>query len=111
MIEKTAPIRSKKLMRAARGRSCVNCGACDGTVVRAHYTGMRQHAFGKGKGIKGHDLIGADLCQRCHASFDRLEVGTGETGLLRKIDSSEQFLFLVAQTLVRDFKEGVITEK
>ena len=105
--QKEQIIRSKKITDAARGRSCVNCMSNDGTVVRAHYSGMRQHQYGKGRGIKGHDCIAADLCQRCHAKFDSYQVATGETQLQRDIDHSEQFLHLCFLTLVRDIQEGV----
>ena len=112
MIEKTAPIRSKKLMAAARDRSCINCGRDDGTIVRAHYTGYRQHQYGKGRGIKGHDLLAADLCMECHASFDRLDMGEDVTEnnntIVKTIDQSEKFLHCIALTLVRDFKAGLI---
>ena len=41
MAQKIGLVRSKKAMKAAEGRSCVNCGCNDGTTVRAHYQGMR----------------------------------------------------------------------
>jgi len=44
--------RSRKYLNAAEGQSCVNCGVNDGTVMAAHYQGMRSHAYGKGRGIK-----------------------------------------------------------
>lgn len=99
-------VRSKKITQAAKGRSCVNCGSLDGTVVRAHYTGLRQHEYGKGRGIKGHDCIAADLCQKCHGAFDNNEVGEG-SGYQRKIDQSEQFLHLCWLTFLRDLQDGV----
>ena len=101
-------IRSKKLTNAARDRSCASCGACDGTIVRAHYSGMRQHSYGKGRGIKGHDCIAADLCQKCHTGFDNYEMGKGDTKLQRDIDQSEQFLHCCALTLILDIEQGVI---
>jgi len=100
-------IRNKKITNAAKGRSCACCGASDGTIVRAHYSGMRQHQYGKGRGIKGHDCIAADLCMKCHAKFDSYEIGKGETALQRDIDHSEQFLHLCFLTLVMDIQEGV----
>lgn len=110
---KVNPIRSKKAMAAANGRSCVNCGTQDGTVVRAHYTGLRQQLYGKGRGIKGHDCIAADLCQRCHSKFDQMKMGSSltsdSTTIVKKMDQSEQFLHLCALTLVRDIEEGVLT--
>ena len=81
----------------------MNCDAQDGTIVRAHYSGIRQHQYGKGRGIKGHDLIAADLCYRCHQSFDSYANATTE------IDRSEQFLHCVILTILADWREGLIT--
>ena len=100
-------IRSKKITQAAKDRSCVCCGIEDGTIVRAHYSGMRQHQYGKGRGIKGHDCIAADLCMNCHGKFDNYEMGKGETRELRHIDQSEQFLHYCMMTLLRDIEAGI----
>lgn len=96
-------IRLPKLLAAAEGRPCTNCGVRDDTVVRAHYTGLRQHIYGKGKGIKGHDHIAADLCGKCHRTFDQYK-----QPLSSKIDMSEQFLHCVVMTLTRDIEEGIL---
>ena len=101
-------IRSKKLLDGARDQSCVNCGARDGTVVAAHYTGLRGHLLGKGTGHKSHDLCIADLCRACHHKFD---VAFDGSSFDKKIDLSEQFLFLIIQTLIRRIDQGVITIK
>ena len=45
------------LRELARGQSCIRCGADDGTVVLAHYTGVRREAFGGGFGKKVHDAV------------------------------------------------------
>lgn len=108
MYLKTEPIRDKKLTSASRDRACSCCEKRDGTVVRCHYSGMRQHTYGKGRGIKCHDLAAADLCIECHAKFDNYEMGQGDTKLQRDIDQSEQFLHCVMVTLVQDWKEGII---
>ena len=101
-------IRSKKLLEAAKDQACINCGAKDGTVVAAHYTGLRSHRFGKGTGHKPHDLCIADLCHRCHYRFD---VASDRGSFAKKVDHSEQFLFLIIQTLIRRIDQGVITIK
>lgn len=90
-----------KLREAARGQSCVRCGACDDTVVLAHYTGPRQYAYGKGIAMKCSDLAGADLCMNCHAHFDRYE--TDNTW-----ERSEEFLHLCMLTVIRRHAMGVI---
>ena len=98
-------IRSKKLLAGAKDQSCVNCGASDGTVVAAHYTGLRSSLLGKGTGHKPHDLCVADLCRKCHYKFDvEFDASTFE----KKIDKSEQFLFNVIKTLIRRIDQGVI---
>ena len=104
----TELIRSRKLLNAAEGQACVNCGVRDDTVVAAHYSGIRSQIFGKGKGIKCHDLLSADLCRKCHFSMDNNESSHLKDRYMRKIDSSEQFLFCVAMTLVRRIKQGVL---
>ena len=107
-------IRSKPMLDAARDQSCVNCGAADGTVVAAHYTGMRANWLGKGTANKPHDVCVADLCFRCHAAFDHHKQSArtdGATDFQKKIDLSEQFLFLIVKTLLRRIDQGVVTIK
>tara|TARA_Y100000114_G_C11754264_1_gene326017 strand:+ start:113 stop:448 length:336 start_codon:yes stop_codon:yes gene_type:complete len=104
---KQTAIRSKKLLSASRGASCVNCGVRDETVVSAHYQGLRAHSYGKGKGQKPHDILVADLCHRCHSKFDNYQMGSGE-GINKQIDQSEQFQHLILMTIIRRINEGVI---
>lgn len=104
---KTGIYRNPKLLAAANGRPCVNCGAEDGTIVRCHYTGLRQQAYGKGTGIKCHDHIAADLCRKCHEKLDRYEHKKGRLSFEEKIDLSEQFLHLCILTITRDIKAGL----
>lgn len=54
--------------KAARGMPCMNCGKPSPDVVLAHYSGLRQHMFGKGRGIKGDDEFAAPQCGYCHAT-------------------------------------------
>ena len=98
-------IRSKKLLAAAKDQACVNCGVRDGTIVAAHYTGLRASQLGKGTGHKPHDLAIADLCHKCHYAFD---VAGGGSTFEAKIDKSEQFLFNIIKTLIRRIDQGVI---
>ena len=108
-------IRSKKILSAAEGQACVHCGVRDDTIVAAHYQGLRSQIFGKGKGIKPHDLCVADLCAKCHYEFDNsianpLQGNLSNAGdpYLRKIDLSEQFLFNILMTLIRRIDQAVI---
>lgn len=96
------------MLAGAKGQSCVNCGVSDGTVVAAHYNGLRSHILGRGTGHKPHDLCVADLCSRCHRKFD---VEFGADSFEKKIDKSEQFLFLIMQTLLRRISQEIITVK
>ena len=105
---KTNIVREKKILKASNGRSCINCGREDGTIVRAHYSGYRSQSYGKGKGIKCHDHISADLCDTCHDTFDRYKGKKGLMSFQEKVDLSEQFLHLCVLSLARDFQEGVI---
>ena len=75
------------LRKAANGESCIRCGRIGATVL-AHYCGLRQHDYGKGTGLKGHDAIGADLCNgpgSCHEYFDTYESDND-------VERSEEFL-------------------
>lgn len=100
------------MLEGAKFQSCVNCGVSDGTVVAAHYTGMRAHWLGKGTGHKVHDLCVADLCARCHQLFDQHLSGSEKADVFaKKIDLSEQFLFLIIKTLLRRVEQKIITIK
>lgn len=100
MLAKSKPLRSKKLRDAANDQPCVRCGI-KGTVVLAHYTGLRQHEHGKGRGIKCDDWLGADLCMACHQYFDA-------PWSRKSIEASEEFLHLIARTWRRRIAEGLI---
>lgn len=105
-------VRSKPMLDAARDQACVSCGARDGTVVAAHYTGLRAHLLGKGTGHKPHDLFVADLCRKCHEAFDRhAKKPEGKTAFDAKIDLSEQFMYLIMKTLLRRVDQEVIKVK
>ena len=87
-----------KLRQSANGQPCMNCGRIDDTVVLCHYSGIRQHAFGKGTRIKGHDLAAAPQCSRCHATGPfaegNLDPDAGDR-LQQQIDKSERQLFQI----------------
>jgi hypothetical protein len=96
---------SEKLRNAANGQSCVRCGGSDG-VVGCHYTGARRLAYGGGFGIKVHDFLIAHLCAACHRQMDQ-----SSRDKARKYEHSEEFLHLVALTLIRLFHKGLIGVK
>ena len=111
MLTKINPKRLTKLLRSRKDRPCADCGL-PGTD-NAHYTGLRQHWFGKGRGIKGHDLMTAYLCRKCHVELDlyldnKHPQQKDITLIQRRIVASEYFLFLVAKTLIQDIEEGIL---
>ena len=58
--------RSERLRASANGEPCVACGSV-GTTVWCH---GNESSFGKGMGIKAHDLLGLYLCGGCHRAYD-----------------------------------------
>lgn len=88
------------LTELARDQTCVRCGGTHG-VVLAHYFGPRRSHYGGGMGIKGHDLIGAHLCQACHTLMDTTSKDKEGRWL-----HSEEFLHYVAMTLIRLYEQG-----
>ncbi len=103
---KLNPYRNKKLLAAAENESCVRCGSYEG-VCSAHYTGFRQHLYGKGRGIKCSDLMSAYLCRKCHDWFDLFGDGSlndDETSA----GNSEDFLHCIALTNIRRLEQGAL---
>lgn len=96
-----SPHRYPACLDAARGQSCVRCGRDDGTVVAAHYTGLRQHIYGKGARIKGSDLVVADLCSKCHPHFDQPKHW-------KSVEASEEFLHCVMLTIFNRADRGIL---
>lgn len=97
-------MKTTKIRQSARGMTCIRCGAPPDTVRACHYNGIRQHLYGKGRGIKANDLMTAELCASCDAIYSE---GTTE-GFESKIDRSESFLHLVCLTNIRRFERGLI---
>jgi Protein of unknown function (DUF1364). len=63
-------IRSKKILRSAKGAQCALrlpgiCNNDPATTVWAHLNG-----FGKGMGMKTHDILGFPACSSCHTEYD-----------------------------------------
>ena len=99
--DKIAPHVSKKIRASASGEVCTRCESNDRTTVLAHYTGLRQHQYGKGMGRKGSDVVAAYLCAKCHAYFDRPTER-------KSIEASEEFLHCVVLTFMRLVENGVL---
>ena len=62
--------RNHKRLAAIRKLPCIRCGNPNSQA--AHSNSSRD---GKGRGIKSSDLFVIPLCFKCHAAFDRFELG------------------------------------
>ena len=63
-------MRSPKRLAEIRKLPCVRCG---NPHSQAAHSNSAKH--GKGRGIKSSDLFVIPLCFKCHAAFDRFELG------------------------------------
>jgi hypothetical protein len=92
----------KILTQASKGQTCIRCHAPD--AYACHYNGTYQHQYGKGRGIKCHDLMTADFCHTCDQDFTE--------GNRNNFDSDNQrdamFLHYIALTNIRRFNSGVL---
>ena len=93
-------IRSRKVLDSAKGQPCSARfpGICNGdpaTTVFAHLNGA---AFGKGMGLKAHDVLGFHACFACHSYYD---TGHGTHALLDNETLIECVLSAVCETWVR----------
>ncbi len=102
MYQKNKPTRCKKYLRGAKDEGCTRCGNNNGTIVGAHYTGIRQHSYGKGTSQKPHDHAVAYLCSECHKHFDA-------SFRYKSVEESEEFLHCIILSQARYLnKHGVI---
>lgn len=99
---------AEKIMKDARSQDnpCIRCGSVGSTCGR-HYNGLRQHKFGKGRGIKAHPLLVADLCSRCDEDYQ--EGSVPKSDLSARIEYSEDFMHLCFLSLVRRIERGVLS--
>jgi hypothetical protein len=100
-------IASQKVINSARGATCALrfpniCGGDPATTVWAHLNGGR---FGKGMGIKAHDILGAHACFQCHAYLD---TGHGTHPLISSETLLECVLGGVTETWVRLITAGIV---
>ena len=63
-------MRNPKRLAAIRKLPCIRCG--NPYSQAAHSNSSRD---GKGRGIKADDSKTVPLCFKCHAAFDRFELG------------------------------------
>lgn len=101
-------IRSRAVLDSAKGAPCAFRfpGICRGgteTTVWAHLNGAR---FGKGAGIKAHDILGGHACFWCHRYLD---TGHGTSPQMGHDVFLECVLGGVTETLVRLIVAGVVS--
>lgn len=89
-------MRDAKRLAAVRLLPCVKCGHPDS---QAAHSNSAKH--GKGRSIKSSDQFTIPLCFKCHAAFDRFELGN-------RAESEamfDQWLVRVNRMLVMEDKE------
>lgn len=89
-------MRNPKRLAEIRKLPCVRCGNPNS---QAAHSNLAKH--GKGRGIKSSDLFVIPLCFKCHAAFDRFELGN-------RAESEamfEKWLVKVNRMLVMEDKE------
>lgn len=99
MIPKPTKIRSKKLTRSSKGKSCKFripgvCNHDNSTVVFCHAPSP-----GKGGSTKTDDFYGADGCVNCHHYIDNHSL----------IETSDYWVRAIYETQKRWFNEGLLT--
>lgn len=97
-------IRSKKVTRSAQGQPCFLAlpGICNHnpeTTVWAHLNGA---AFGKGAGVKAHDIAGFPACSDCHFAYDQHKTGLTDAEL------SQALLRAVVNSWVMLIERGIV---
>jgi len=96
-----------KIMKHARsGLPCIRCGKQDGTVCGRHYNGIRQHQYGKGRGIKCSPLVVADFCNECDGDFQ--EGSVCKSNPTARDIYSEEFQHWTIMSLIRRQEQGII---
>lgn len=100
-------IRSQAVLDSAKGAPCAARfpGVCNGnpeTTVWCHLNGYR---FGKGAGLKAHDVCGFAGCSSCHAYLD---VGHGTKPLVSTETLLECVIGAVLECYVRLIVTGVV---
>ena len=89
-------MRSPKRLAEIRKLPCVRCGNPNS---QAAHSNSSKH--GKGRGIKSSDQFTIPLCFKCHAAFDRFELGSREESEAM----FEKWLVRVDRTLVMEDRE------
>ncbi len=95
-----------KVMADARSpyNPCIRCKSIETTCGR-HYTGIRQHKYGKGRGRKCHPLLVADLCSHCDELLT--EGSVEKSDIAGQTEHSEEFQHWVLMSAIRRFERGI----
>lgn len=99
-------IRSDAVLRHAKGQPCMIhlpgiCNSNPETTVFCHL-----NSFGKGMGMKTHDILGFFGCASCHAYVD---VGHGTKPLMTDLELAQSVMGAVCMTWVQLVTDKVIT--
>ena len=101
-VTQKQPRIKSKLTKLSKGATCIRCDAPN--AYSCHYNGTYQHQYGKGRGIKCHDLATAEFCHSCDQEFTE-----GSKKSFASIDHRDaQFLHFIMKTNIRRFNSGVI---
>jgi transcription elongation factor Elf1 len=90
--------RSKKLLASVKDFDCQVCGKY-GQTVPAH---ANWQEYGKGMGLKAHDMYVAAVCTHCHDMID------GRIGKLTEDEKRELWHRAWVRTVYLWFEHGVI---
>lgn len=101
-------IASQEVIDSAKGAPCSVrfpgiCNHDPATTVWCHLNGAR---YGKGMGMKAHDVAGFAGCSSCHAYYD---VGHGTKPLISTDTLLECVLGAVVESYVRLIVSGVVS--
>lgn len=101
-------IRSRAVLDSARGAPCAARfpGICNGDQATTVWCHLNGHAFGKGAGIKAHDIAGFAGCSACHAYYD---TGHGTKPQISTDTLLECVLSAVLECYVRLIVTGVVS--
>lgn len=96
-------IRSRVVLDHARGQSCqLQLDCCTGDTESTVFCHLNSADFGKGMGIKAHDIAGFFGCWRCHGAFDLHTHGLTDAEIGRAV------LRAVVSTWVILVQDGII---
>lgn len=101
-------IASQAVIDSARGAPCSArfpgiCNYDPATTVWCHLNGAR---YGKGMGMKAHDVLGFAGCSSCHEYYDR---GHATHPVLSNDQLLESVLGAVCESYVRLIVAGIVT--